>query len=283
MLRLARHSYYQLRVLVHKSRNLLRGLQILRGWWILGPMRERAISFYQKHNSTMALQVYQCDLFPNKEVQSVVDSLNAKGYSNGWKIPDVSVSRIREYADRTKYLKYWNPHRECEAIDEIARNEKFVEIARRYLGAEPILWLTQLKWSFGPDSTDERKGFLSNSNEPIQYDGDAFHYDTLDFKSLTIFIYLTDVDPSSGPHVLIENTHRTKSFGDICRIILKDEAARELFGEERIKMILGRKGTVLFEETSAFHKASRCQTERLMLSIDYVLQRKPPPERPVLA
>jgi hypothetical protein len=38
-----------------------------------------------------------------------------------------------------------------------------------------------------------------------------FHYDALDFKSLTVFIYLTDVDASCGPHVLIKNTHKTVS------------------------------------------------------------------------
>ena len=40
---------------------------------------------------------------------------------------------------------------------------------------------------------------------------------------------------------------------------------------------------MLFEETSSYHKASRCETERLMLSIHYVLQRRPPPDRPVAA
>lgn len=279
----ALQPYYQFRVFVHRSRNLLRILQILRGWWVLGPMREYAISFYQKRNSTAALRLNQSNLFPNGDVQAVVDSLNERGYSTGWKIPDDSVQRIVDYADKTKYLKYWNPHRECKAIDEIVRNKKLVEIAKRYLGAEPVLWLTQLKWSFGPDLTEQRNGFLSNSNEPVQYDGDAFHYDTLDYKSLTIFIYLTDVDPTCGPHVLIENTHRAKSFRDICTIILKDKVAHGMFGEDRIKMIVGPKGTMLFEETSSFHKASRCQTKRLMLSIDYVLQRSPPPERPVLA
>jgi hypothetical protein len=228
------------------------------------------------------VQVNRYDLFPEEEVQSVVDSLKQKGYANGWKIPQDLVSQIVEYAEETKHLKYWNPHRECEAIDQIARNEKLVEIARQYLGAEPILWLTQLKWSFGPDLAAERKKLLSSNDEPIQYDGDAFHYDTLDFKSLTIFIYLTDVDPSCGPHVLIENTHQAKSFREICQIILNDEVAHRKFGD-RIKMIVGPKGTVLFEETSTFHKASRCQTKRLMLSIDYVLQRQPPPERPVFA
>lgn len=275
--------YYRVRVLVHKSRDLLRVVQMLRGWLILGPIRGCMVWFYQKRKPTASLLVNRYDLFPKKDVRPVVDSLKQKGYAYGWKIPEIFVNRIVEYAEETKYLRYWNPHRECEAIDQIARNEKLVEVARQYIGAEPILWLTQLKWSFGPDSAEERKNLLCSDNEPILYDEGAFHYDALDFKSLTIFIYLTDVDPSCGPHVLIEKTHRNKSFGEIFEIILSDESVQEKFGADRIKMILGPKGTMLFEETSSFHKASRCQTKRLMLSIDYVLQRQPPPERPVLA
>jgi hypothetical protein len=38
---------------------------------------------------------------------------------------------------------------------------------------------------------------------------------------------------------------------------------------------------MIFEDTSAFHKAAACETERLLLSVDYVLRRPPPPERPV--
>ncbi len=274
--------YYQLRVLIHKSRNLLRVLQILRGWLILGPIRAYAITFYQKRNPTHVLQVDRNDLFPQKDIQPVVDSLKEKGYANGWRIPENFVIRIADYAEQTKYLNYWNPHRECEVIGQIARNEKLVEIARQYLGAEPILWLTQLKWSFGPASAAEQKRLLSSDNDPIQHDGGAFHYDCLDFRSLTIFIYLTDVDPSCGPHILIENTHQEKSFREICQIILNDEVAHRKFGD-RIKMILGPRGTLFFEETSTFHKASPCQTKRLMLSIDYVLQRQPPPQRPVFS
>jgi hypothetical protein len=60
--------------------------------------------------------------------------------------------------------------------------------------------------------------------------------------------------------------------------ILSDTIAHQKFGD-RIKVILGPKGTMLFEETSSYHKASHCKTERLMLSIHYVLQRRPPPER----
>ncbi|MGC4098640.1 MAG: hypothetical protein QM706_16125 [Nitrospira sp.] len=274
--------YYQLRIVLHKNRGLLRSAQIIRGWWILGPFRSLAIRYFQWRNAAHPPSIDRRDLFPTYEINPVVKALHEKGYANGWKIPDDYVVRIVQYCEVTRFRAYWNPHRECEAIDQIARNEKLLEIARQYLGAEPIVWLTQLKWSLGPACAEAGHGLLSNGYQPTQYDGDAFHYDTLDFKSLTIFIYLTDVDASCGPHVVIENTHGKKSLADICQIILSDAAAHQKFAH-RIKTILGEKGTMLFEDTSSFHKASRCHTKRLMLSIDYVLQRQTPPERPVCA
>ncbi len=275
------HPYYALRVFIHRKRWLLRSAQVLRAWFILGPLREFAIRYFRRYSRTQPIPVDKCDLFPGCQINPVVKSLNERGYANSWKLPQGHVEEIIEYAGKTKFVRYWDPHRECKAIDQIARNEKLVSIARQYLGAEPILWMTQLKWSLGPSISNEQAQLLSSDHEPILYDAGAFHYDALDFKSLTIFIYLTDVDLSSGPHVLIENTHKTKSFSEICSIVLDDTTAYQKYGN-RIKTILGQQGMVLFEETSSIHKASHCQTKRLLLSIDYVLQRKPPPERHVM-
>jgi hypothetical protein len=272
--------YYALRLYLHKKRWLLRSTQIVRGWWILGPLRPYAVRYYRRHNLNRPLHVDRREIFPKFDVDQIVKALNERGYAEGLHLPAEYVRQIVDYCANTRLMKYWNPHNECEAIDRIARNAKVVEIARRYLGAEPILWLTQLRWSFG-SSTEQRKIFMSRHPEPVQYDGDAFHYDTLDFKSLTLFIYLTDVDVDSGPHVVVERTHETKTLSEICHIILNDKAAEKQFGD-RIKMMLGPKGTVLLEETSCFHKAAPCKTKRLMLSIDYVLQRTPPPKRPHL-
>jgi hypothetical protein len=273
--------YFLFRIFLHKKRWLLRSAQIIRGLWVLGPVRPYAIRYYQRRVNNGPLQVDTRDLFPKLEVDQVVNSLNEKGYAHGFDVPAEYVTQILQYAETTGLLRWWNPHKECDAIDHIARNGKIVQIAKRYLGTEPILWLTQLRWSFG-DGSPKRKRFLSKHIEPLLYDPGAFHYDILDYKSLTLFIYLTDVDPSSGPHVVIERTHANKSFADLCQIVLSDAAAQQKFGD-RAKMILGQKGTMLFEETSSYHKASNCKTERLMLSIDYVLQRRPPPDRPVIA
>jgi hypothetical protein len=277
----ASRVYFAFRIFLHKQRWVLRCSQVIRGWWVLGPLRQYAIRYYQRHKRNPSLQVARHDLFPELDVNQVVSSLNKKGYANGVRLPTEYVTQIVQYCENTGLTKYWNPHIECDAIDHIARNEKIVQIARQYLGTEPILWLTQLKWSYG-DEVQKHTPLSSRHIELLQYDGDAFHHDMLDFKSLTLFIYLTDVDPSSGPHVVIEGTHAVKSFADLCRVVLSDATAHQKF-RDRHKMILGPKGTMLFEETSSYHKASRCQTERLMLSIDYVLQRRPPPDRPVAA
>jgi len=248
---------------------------------ILGPFRPYAVRFYQRYKSNQPLEVDRRDIFPELKADQVVNSLNDKGYALGGKVPTDYVTQIVRYCENTGLMTCWNPHKECDAINAIARNTKIVGIARQYLGAEPILWLTQLNWSFG--STADKHNFLrSRYKEPLLYDVNAFHYDALDFKSVSLFVYLTDVDASSGPHVVVENTHANKSVADLCQIVRSDTAIHQKFGD-RIKMILGEKGTMFFEETSSYHKASRCQSQRLLLMIDYVLRRSPPPERMVVA
>lgn len=269
-------TYYALRIYLHKKRWLLRSTQVVRGLWVLGPLRPLAIHYYRRLNGHQPAT--EKGIFSEVDVKQTVASIDKHGYAKAGQIPEHYVSEIIDYCEHTKLMKYWNPHRDCGAINRLAHDTTVVDIARRYLGAEPILWLTQLRWSFG-GSTEQRQFPTSLHAEPVQYDNDAFHYDTLDFKSLTLFIYLTDVGPDSGPHVVIENTHTNKTFGELCHIILSDTMAQKKFGNQ-IKMILGPKGTMFFEETSCFHKAARCRTKRLMLSIDYVLQRTPPPERP---
>ena len=279
-LQIASQFYFGLRTLLHQKRWLLRGSQALRGLLMYGLLRKQAIRYYQRRKKNPPLHVDRRELFPQLDVNSVVNSLKEKGYAEGVRVPIEYVDQIVQYCEDTGLKLYWNPHKECGAIDQIARNWKIVEIARQYLGTEPILWLTQLKWAVG-DSTRKVKLLRLKHPEPPEYDGNAFHYDRFDFRSLTLFIYLTDVDHSSGPHIVIEGTHDNKSFPDLYHNILSDTAAHRKFGD-RIKVILGPRGTMLFEETSSYHKASRCQTERLMLSIQYVLQRRPLPERPVL-
>ena len=153
---LSSRLYYAARINLHKKRWVLRYLQILRGLWILGPLRSYAVGYYRSHSRNAPLTVNCQEVFQNLDVQKVVDELNAHGYSSGVYISEKYINDISAYCDNARLAKYWNPHRECKAIDCIARNIKIVEIARRYLGAEPILWLTQLPGSFGTPTVQQK-------------------------------------------------------------------------------------------------------------------------------
>ncbi|HJX77629.1 hypothetical protein, partial [Glutamicibacter sp.] len=88
----------------------------------------------------------------------------------------------------------------------------------------------------------------------------------IDFKSLTLFVYLTDIDSDSGAHSIIEGTHNNKGLKNINNLTLAEKVAQEKFGG-RIKVIVGKKGTAFFEETSTYHRVEVCKRRRLILSI----------------
>jgi hypothetical protein len=211
------------------------------------------------------------------DTEQIVHRINEIGYAHVGNIPGEYVTQILDYCIIHKQTLYWNPHTNCEAVNRICRNAKVVEIARKYMGTEPILWLTTLRWSF-PFSDNRADFYPMTYSEPTEHHIYTFHYDIIDFKSLTLFVYLTDIDSDSGAHSVIERTHNNKRLKDIKNLTLDKDVAKEKFGD-RIKVILGKKGTAFFEETSTYHRVEVCKSRRLILSIDYVLQRKAPPVR----
>jgi hypothetical protein len=279
--RMAIHArfYYGLRFYVHQNRWLLRCTQSLRAYLVLGPLRKPLVWFYRKYGNNGPLVTDASGIFSNIDVVEVVNTVEKLGCAHVGMLPQTLISQILDYCEVDKRMSYWNPHLDCESIRTICRSSDTVEIARQYLGAEPILWLTRLKWSF-PLSDDISDMRPSIHKEPIEYDPHGFHYDANDFRSLTFFVYLTDIDDSDcGAHVVIEGTHRNKSLKEIRKKVIDDQSAYVTYGE-RIKAILGKKGTVFAEESSAYHKIAECKKRRLILMIYYVLARKIPPERP---
>jgi len=272
--------YFSLRYYLHKKRWLLHLAQVLRAYIVLGPLRKPIVRYYQKfgHNALLKTEVHP--LFPEVNTEQIVNEINEIGYAHVGNLPEKYIRQILDYCAIHKQTRYWNPHMDCEAVNRICRNANLVGIARKYLGAEPILWLTLLKWSF-PLSDDHADFLPANYRESMHYDVHAFHYDILDFKSLTLFVYLTDIDSNDGAHIVVEGTHNNRSFKDLNNRIINGDMAQKKYGD-RIKVISGKKGTAFFEETSTYHKVEVCKSRRLILSIDYVLQRKAPPVRPTM-
>jgi ectoine hydroxylase-related dioxygenase (phytanoyl-CoA dioxygenase family) len=268
--------YYGLRSYLHKKPRLLLLARIVRAYVILGPLRNTFVKYYQKFNNNEPLRTDTSPLFSNVDVEKLVNAIDDVGYVELGNLPEEHVAQILAYCENDKQIEYWNPHKNCEIIDRISRNNTIVAIVRKYLGAEPILWLTQLRWSFAP-SDDPVNLRPSLDRKPSQYDFHDIHYDAHDFKSLTAFVYLTDVNLDSGPHMIIPGSHKNKTLKDLAHIWFRDDVAQRIF-HNKIKVILGNKGLVFLEDTSCYHKAAVCNKERrLLLSIDYVLRRSVPP------
>jgi hypothetical protein len=272
--------YYGLKFFLHRNRWLLRSSQSFRAYLILGPLRKHLVWYYQKCANNEPLKLDASPIFTDVNVDQITNKLENLGYSHVGILSQELVSRIIDYSEANKRVSHWSPHSDCESIRSIAYNSDIVRIARCYLGAEPILWLTRLRWSI-PLSDNLADMQPPIHKEPIEYDPNRFHYDAHDCESLTFFVYLTDIDDlDSGAHVVIEGTHKNKTFNDLMQITIDDELAYVRYGE-KITVILGKKGTVFAEESSAYHKIADCKRRRLILMICYVLARKIPPERPM--
>lgn len=231
-----------------------------------------------------------------------VDALREHGFCRlGRLLNDVQLAEIRHYlqdlrlhdqfdASGPGFAKSAAPRNVNTAsfgADAIARAPHLAELAlhplvlhrvSRYLGAPPTLPFIEAWWSF-----HERDRARQAQN---------FHADFHDFKWLKLFVYLTDVDDSSGPHVLVRGSH-DPALGQ--RLIAEIEASdpnragaleaafaggqrvgdddvEALFGADRITPILGRAGEAFLVDTSAYHKGVLPRSEdRLVFQALYTL------------
>lgn len=263
-------SYGNLRMSLRKRLQqhpeLIGVVRALRAIWVLGPWQNLLIRYHQKLSANPPLPRQSQSLFDKLDVAKAVADLTLKGVACGLHVPQQQVSDILRFCDLHPRNSHSNPHLACETLNQIILDPKVLEVASQYLGAEPVLYQTSLYWSLPP--TDEETLKKKFQTKP------HFHYDIGDYRSLVLFIYLTDVDEQCGPHIVIEGTHRKKTFRQLLTRFLSDEKAYRRYSE-RIKVIQGVSGEGFFEDLTCYHKRSAATKKRLMLTVSYMLQRTP--------
>jgi hypothetical protein len=141
-----------------------------------------------------------------------------------------------------------------------ALQPQFIAIANAYLGLRAKLRAVHL-WLTYP-----------TEGEPASTQ--LWHRDADDFVNLKIFTYLTDVDIEDGPFAYIPGTQRL-GYRRICPVTsgvgrtTDQEMGRVAAGSEW-RICLGRAGTVVFADTSGYHKGVKpIRNHRLMLMVHY--------------
>ena len=151
--------------------------------------------------------------------------------------------------------------RDCEAVRQLQRNPKLLEIATQYLNTKPVHLSTKLWWSYATEaSLTERLNFAQV----------FFHYDLLDYRCLQFFFYLTDVDRFSGPHVYVRGSHQNKKFTHQLSFFTgrSDKEIIDYYGTDNIEVICGKAGLGFVEDPYCFHKGIPPSSKnRLILKI----------------
>jgi hypothetical protein len=144
----------------------------------------------------------------------------------------------------------------CPAVIGLVNSPAILSLVGAYLGCCPTLSSIGLRWSF--PST----GGVCD----IQ----RFHRDPDDWRFVKLFVYLTDVDEDSGPHVYVKGSHRT-SRGVRAHSYERNKIEAR-YGAISIISVTGSSGTTFIVDTSGIHMGMPPKKRpRLMLAAQYSL------------
>lgn len=257
---------HRLRISVDRHPALLGSLRDLRFALMQGPWRPLLIRFYQRWSRNPSFATASRSVVEPFDAGEAVRRLERDAYAPGLRVPDAVVAPIVRFMRADDARRLDNPHRVCPEIDRLARDPALVAVARGYLGAEPILLDSRIYWTL--PVPDERGRVYRAA------DNGLFHYDVIDVKALSVFVYLTEVDGECGPHVVVPGSQRPRAPGVPRRRRLDDgEAERRYAG--RMHTITGPRGTAWFEDILCYHKQAAGTKVRLMLTFSYSLHRQP--------
>lgn len=254
----------RLRTWLSDHPHLLDAFRVARCVLLQGPWQPWLIRRYRSRAANPPLKVNEDTLFPGLDVAAAADALRRDAYAPGFVVPSTLVEEIAAYARAVGGKRIDRPEDACAAVRVLAHDPAIVDVARGYLGAEPVFLKSQIYWTVPAGN--------AVGNAMAAAEGGRFHYDIPDIQALTVFIYLTDVDADCGPHVVIRGTQRRRTPREILTRFITDEYAERRW-KDRIHTITGPRGTAWFEDITCYHKQAPAAKVRGMIYLIYSLHR----------
>lgn len=151
--------------------------------------------------------------------------------------------------------------RSAEAC-RIVYDGSLVAMAAAYFRCRPVFDFVSMWWTTAEGPRD-----LSGAAQMFHYDLDRVHF-------LKAFVYLSDVTAETGPHVFVTGSHRRKPAALRVDRRFQDEEVSAHYPAERIREIVGPRGTVFLADTRGLHKGKPVICgERLVLQVEMALNR----------
>lgn len=230
----------------------------------------------------------------DRELKDIVEKIKKDGYYIfNKKISVDKVEKIKKFANETplNYLqivegkarysenklpfsqsyKISNRHQFLDASDfnkseellELIFDQNFLHIAQEYLGVIPKLDLVTMWWSNPLPLSNENNILLKKSAAQM------FHFDLDRLKFIKFFVYITDVDSNTGPHVYVKKSHKK-----IPPYIKNDGRYSDEFifqnDSENVVEICGSAGTIIAADTRGIHKGKELfEGNRLIFQLEF--------------
>lgn len=252
--------------MILKFKMLRAAVRSINSIYYLGPLRPYLLNKATALARDRHLQANEESFTSGLDVAQATDNLLSSGFSGIFKISPELVEEILSCVNGKSGDRFENLHLSCEAIRKIALDPQVIEVMRRYFGVDPILYGTIVMVGNASNSIQKPAGEVCKKE---------FHYDVPDFKGLTMFVYLNDVDIDGGAHVVIPSSNDKLTLDKIYSRFMPYERAVKRFGEDRMVTIVGSKGTAFIEDLVNWHKRSNTNRKRTALSVTYTLNRMP--------
>jgi hypothetical protein len=164
-----------------------------------------------------------------------------------------------------RLARYNHALRASSALQALASDPQLLAIARKYLRTEPVLIGARMWWSLAGPADSQQK----------MESGQNFHYDIDGYRGLAFFFYLTDVEPSAGPHVYVRGTHMKKALKHVVSLhkARTDEEIEQCYGPENQIHLCGPAGSGFAEDIFGFHKGADPESvDRLIVQVRFGLR-----------
>jgi len=225
---------------------------------------------------------------------AVSKKLAVDGYFSGFRIPASLVDEIKTFAETESCRRFGfddpetdcfpvqlarggrlpdgrlvsvanvNAPQRCAAVQRLALDPSIIDIFRRRYGYRPRRVHERLYWNLALSAGHPAREYLPNN-------GGRYHYDTDGVNGLYVFIYLTNVDRQSGPHVVIPGSHRRKTWSMRLGSRYRSDEEMDLrFGADAAVAIEGGAGVGFVEDPAIIHKyLVPVLQDRLVLQLRY--------------
>lgn len=142
----------------------------------------------------------------------------------------------------------------CPHVLALANTPTIIRMAVDYLGCLPTISTIGIRWSF-PGVNEEATT-------------QAFHRDPDDWRFFKLFVYMTDVDEESGPHLYVPRSHLTA--GSLRARRFEQTEIENKYGKNSITAVTGPTGTTFVADTYGIHAGPIPKSKtRLMLEVGY--------------